>query len=75
MVWGGISLDGRTDLHGFNCGTLMAVRYIYVILGPFVRPNAGAVGPGFALVQDNARPHVARMCLQFLDEEDIETMN
>ncbi|KAG7459480.1 hypothetical protein MATL_G00211130 [Megalops atlanticus] len=30
------------------------------------------VGPGFLLVQDNARPHVARVCRQFLDDEGID---
>ena len=52
MVWGGISLEGRT-------GTLTAIRYRYEILRPIVRPYAGAVGPGFLLMDDNARPHVA----------------
>ncbi|KAJ8367800.1 hypothetical protein SKAU_G00078280 [Synaphobranchus kaupii] len=60
MVWGGISLEGRTDLHVIANGTLTAVRYRDEILRAIVRPYAGAVGPGFLLVQDNARPHVAR---------------
>ncbi|KAJ8377134.1 hypothetical protein SKAU_G00077140 [Synaphobranchus kaupii] len=60
MVWGGISLEGRTNLHVLANGTLTAVRYRDEILRPIVRPYAGAVGPGFLLVQDNARPHVAR---------------
>lgn len=74
MVWGGISLEGRTDLHVIANGTLTAVRYRDEILRPIVRPYAGAVGPGFLLVQDNARPHVARVCRQFLDEEGIDTI-
>ncbi|KAK3540348.1 hypothetical protein QTP70_029565 [Hemibagrus guttatus] len=36
----------------------IARRYRDEILGPIVRPYAGAVGPGFLLVHDNARPHV-----------------
>ena len=32
--------------------------------GPLVRPYAGAVGPGFLLMQDNDRPHVAGGCQQ-----------
>lgn len=75
MVWGGISLEGRTDLHVLNQGTLTAVRYRDEILRPIVRPYAGAVGPGFLLVQDNARPHVARVCRQFLDEEGIDAVD
>ncbi|KAJ8333842.1 hypothetical protein SKAU_G00411610 [Synaphobranchus kaupii] len=60
MVWGGISLEGRTNLHVLANGTLTAVRYRDEILRPIVRPYTGAVGPGFLLVQDNAWPHVAR---------------
>ncbi|KAI4877092.1 hypothetical protein NFI96_006680 [Prochilodus magdalenae] len=59
MVWGGISLEGRTDLYRLDNGTLTAIRYQDEILRPVVRPYAGAVGPGFLLVHNNARPHVA----------------
>ncbi|KAI3368431.1 hypothetical protein L3Q82_025444, partial [Scortum barcoo] len=68
MVWGGISLGGRTALHA-------AIRYRDEILRPLVRPYAGAVGPGFLLMQDNARPHVAGVCQQFLQDEGIDAMD
>ncbi|KAI4876329.1 hypothetical protein NFI96_002698 [Prochilodus magdalenae] len=58
MVSGGISLEGRTDLYRLDNGTLTAIRYQDKILGPVVRPYAGAVGPGFLLVHNNARAHV-----------------
>ncbi|KAL0203338.1 hypothetical protein M9458_001356, partial [Cirrhinus mrigala] len=45
MVWGGISLEGRTALHVLARGSLTAIR-------PLVRPYAGAVGPGFLLMLD-----------------------
>ncbi|KAL0147803.1 hypothetical protein M9458_056880 [Cirrhinus mrigala] len=64
MVWGGISLEGCT-----------AIRYRDEILRPLVRPYAGAVGPGFLLMQDNARPHVAGVCQQFLQDEGIDAMD
>ncbi|TWW65000.1 DnaJ -like protein subfamily C member 2 [Takifugu flavidus] len=34
-----------------------------------------AVGPGFLLVHDNARPHVGRVCRQFLEDEGFETID
>uniref|UniRef100_A0A3B3DE29 RING-type domain-containing protein n=1 Tax=Oryzias melastigma TaxID=30732 RepID=A0A3B3DE29_ORYME len=37
------------------------------------RPYAGAVGSGFLLMHDNARPHVSRVCRQYLEDEGIET--
>ncbi|KAI4883197.1 hypothetical protein NFI96_000245 [Prochilodus magdalenae] len=70
MVWGGISLEGRTDLYRLDNGTLTAIRYQDEILGPVVRPYAGAVGPGFLLV-----PHVARVCRQFLENEGTDTID
>ncbi|KAI4872607.1 hypothetical protein NFI96_005705 [Prochilodus magdalenae] len=75
MVWGGISLEGRTDLYRLDNGTLTAIRYQDEILGPVVRPYAGAVGPGFLLVHNNARPHVVRVCRQFLENEGIDTID
>ncbi|CDQ79256.1 unnamed protein product [Oncorhynchus mykiss] len=56
-------------------GSLTAIRYRDEILSPLVRPYAGAVGPGFLLMQDNARPHVAGVCQQFLQEEGIDAMD
>ena len=68
-------MEGRTDLHVIANSTLTAVRYQDEILRVIVRPYAGAVGPGFLLVQDNARPHVARVCRQFLDDEGIDAID
>ncbi|KAL0194495.1 hypothetical protein M9458_008067, partial [Cirrhinus mrigala] len=68
MVWGGISLEGRTALHVLARGSLTAIR-------PLVRPYVGAVGPGFLLMQDNTRPHVAGVCQQFLQDEGIDAMD
>ncbi len=41
MVWGGICLDGRTDLVVVDGGALTAVRYRDAVLEPVVRPFAG----------------------------------
>ena len=65
MVYGGISLKGCKDIHVIANGTLTAVRYQDEVLRAIVRTYTGAVGSGFLLVQDNARPHVARVSRQF----------
>ncbi|CAJ0968134.1 unnamed protein product, partial [Ranitomeya imitator] len=75
MVWGGISLEGRTAPHVLNRGSLTAIRYRDEIPRPLVRQYAGAVSPGFLLMQDNARPHVAGLGQQFLQDEGIEAMD
>jgi hypothetical protein len=73
MVWAGISIDGKTDLHVI-AGNLSGVRYREEILHPIVRPYAGAVGGGFILMDDNARPHRARVVTDYLENETIERM-
>ena len=67
-------MEGRTDLPFIDNGTLTAVTYRDDILRAIVRTYAAAVGPGFLQEQDNARPHVARVWRQFLDEEGIDAM-
>ena len=57
MIWAGISVNGKTDLYVIENGTLTALRYYNEILDQFVRPYAGAIGPVFILMDDNARPH------------------
>lgn len=65
-------MDGRPDLYRLDNGTLTTIRYEEEILGPIVRPYTGAMGPGFILMH-NARPHVARVCGQYLEDERIGT--
>lgn len=73
MVWAGISLTGRTELVVIN-GSLTAERYIEEILDNHVVPYAPYIGQGFMLMQDNARPHVARVVQQYLAQVEIDTM-
>ena len=73
MVWAGISIDDKTDLHVI-AGNLSGVRYRDEILHPIVRPYPGAVGDGFILMDDNARPHRARVVTDYLENETIERM-
>ncbi|GFX71994.1 transposable element Tcb2 transposase [Trichonephila clavipes] len=61
LVWAGISLGGHTDLHVFHGGTVTGLRYRDEILDPYVRPYAAAIGNDFILMDDNARPHRARI--------------
>lgn len=75
MVWAGISMNGKTDLYVIENGTLTADRYCNEILDRFVRPYAGAVGPEFILMDDNARPHRARVTDAYLERETIDRMD
>ena len=75
MVWAGISMQGKTDLVLLQNGTMTALRYRDEILHSIVRPYAGAVGEDFILMDDNARPHRARIIDQYLQQETIERMD
>ncbi|GFX43339.1 transposable element Tcb2 transposase [Trichonephila clavipes] len=74
MVWGGISIGGRTDLHIIRNGTLARRRYADEILRPHVIPYAGAIGDSFVFLDDNARPHRARLVENMLEAETKQCM-
>ena len=42
-------------------GMMIGLRYRDEIMDVYVRPYAGAIGPQFILMDDNARPHRARV--------------
>ncbi|GFU94347.1 transposable element Tcb2 transposase [Trichonephila clavipes] len=74
LVWAGISLGGHTDLHVFHGGTVTGLRYRDEILDPYVRPYAAANGNDFILMDDNARPHRARIVEEYLEDHGLERM-
>ncbi|GFV92979.1 transposable element Tcb2 transposase [Trichonephila clavipes] len=74
MVWGGISIGERTDLHIIRNGTLMGRRYSDEILRPHVIPFAGAIGDSLVFQDDIARPHRARLGENMLEAETIQRM-
>ncbi|GFX47722.1 transposable element Tcb2 transposase [Trichonephila clavipes] len=74
LVWAGISLGGHTDLHVFHGGTVTGLRYRDEILDPYVRPYAAAIGNDFILMDDNARPHRARIVEEHLEDHGLERM-
>ncbi|GFV27941.1 uncharacterized protein TNCV_4522231 [Trichonephila clavipes] len=74
LVWAGISLGGHTDLLVFHGGTVTGLRYRDEILDPYVRPYAAAIGNDFILMDDNARPHRARIVEEYLEDHGLERM-
>ncbi|GFV08651.1 transposable element Tcb2 transposase [Trichonephila clavipes] len=61
LVYGGISIDGRTDLYIIRDGPPTARRYRDEILRPIVVPYAAAIKDDFILMDDNSRPHRASL--------------
>ena len=71
MVWGGICFGLRTELR-FVDGALTAQQYRERILEPCVVPVVRQNNLIFQL--DNARPHVARECMDYLEASQIEIL-
>ncbi|UYV68433.1 hypothetical protein LAZ67_5004299, partial [Cordylochernes scorpioides] len=75
LVWAGISSSRRTPLHIFSGGTLTAQRYRDEILEPYLRPYRDQIGHNLILMDDNARPHRARLVNEYLQSENIRRMD
>ncbi|GFX13259.1 transposable element Tcb2 transposase [Trichonephila clavipes] len=75
LVWGGIMLGSRTDLHIFDAGLVNETRYCNEILFKYVRLFRGAMGLQFLFMDDNAPCHRTVPAEQLLESEDIERMD
>ncbi len=71
MVWTGVCYGQRTQVL-FIDGILNEQRYRDEILRPIVVPFIH--DHHLKLQHDNARPHVARICTQFLEAENIPVL-
>ncbi|GFX39016.1 transposable element Tcb2 transposase [Trichonephila clavipes] len=71
LVYGGISIDGRTDIYIIRDGPLTARRYRDEIFRPIVVPYVAAIGDDFILMDDNSRPHRSNLVEDSLFEEGI----
>ncbi|GFX00009.1 transposable element Tcb2 transposase [Trichonephila clavipes] len=58
----------------FHGGTVTGLRYRDETLDPYVRPYAAAIGNDFILMDDNARPHRARIVEEYLEVHGLERM-
>ncbi|GFV63411.1 transposable element Tcb2 transposase [Trichonephila clavipes] len=75
LVWGGIMLGRRTDLHIFDAGSVNGTRYCNEILLPYVRLFRGTMGLQFLFIDDNAPCHSTVAAKQLLESEDIDRMD
>lgn len=73
-VWAGISAEGRTELVAIENGTLTGERYAQEILNEYVGPYLANMRDGSMLMQDNARPHTARVVQEYIREVGISVM-
>lgn len=72
-IWGGICFNGRTDLVVLRNSTMTAQRYLDIVIEPIIVPFAAVVGENFVLIDDNARPHRARIVNERLELHHVST--
>ncbi|GFU85587.1 transposable element Tcb2 transposase [Trichonephila clavipes] len=71
LVWGGIRLGSRTDLHIFDAGSVNGTRYCNEILLPYVHLFRGAMGLQFLFIDDNAPCHRTVAAEQLLESRRL----
>ena len=74
MVWGGISLNNKTDVI-FIRGNLTTERNVEEVVQNHILPLAQEIGPDFVLMQDGARAHTSRVTTRFLEDLGILVMD
>ncbi|GFT31252.1 transposable element Tc3 transposase [Trichonephila clavipes] len=67
LVWGGIMLRSRKDLHIFGAGSVNGTRYCNEILLPYVRLFRSAMGLQFLFMDNNAPCHRTVAAEQLLE--------
>ena len=72
MLWYGVALWAETN-HIVVQGNLNAQAYINQILQPEADPFLQKHGLAI-LMHDNARPHVARICREFLNRHNVNVV-
>ncbi|GFU27649.1 transposable element Tcb2 transposase [Trichonephila clavipes] len=68
-------LNGQTELHIFDRGSVTGDRYCEEVLLPHMRLFRGAIGPDFIFMDDNARPHRDLAVEELLESEDITRLD
>ncbi|GFY21934.1 transposable element Tcb1 transposase [Trichonephila clavipes] len=74
LVWGGIILGSRTDLH-VQSVTMTGLIYRDLILEQYVHLFRGAMGAEVLFTDDNVLPHLANIVDECLQSEDISHMD
>ena len=74
MFWGGIFYNGRTELIHVP-QTMNAHFYLENVIRPVIYPLRQQIGHNFVLMDDNARPHRARIVQMALEEAEITRLD
>lgn len=75
LAWGGIMMNGRTELPIFDRGSVTGDLYCDEVILPHVRLFRGAIGSDFVFMDGNTRPHRTHAVEELLESEDIHRMD
>jgi hypothetical protein len=67
-------MNGRTECHVFDRGSVFEDRYCEEVLLPHVRLFRGAISPDFIFMDDIARPHRTLAVEELLESKDITSV-
>ena len=74
MVWAGVCYQGKTPLHIVH-DSMTALKYRDDVLRPIAIPyGQEALGANFRYLDDNARPHRARIVREFMEQQPVQWM-
>jgi transposase len=74
MIWAGISLEAQTDLMFVENGAMTTHRYILECVESHVVLYMPFIGENFLFMDDNARPHMARIVVRYLEQVGIRLL-
>ncbi|GFV11196.1 transposable element Tc3 transposase [Trichonephila clavipes] len=75
VIWRGIMLNGWTELHVIDRGSITGDRYCKEMIPLHVRLFQAAIVPDFIFMDVNAQPHRTADAQQLLESEDITRMD
>jgi hypothetical protein len=74
MIWAGISLEAHIDLVFVENGAMTVHRYILECVESHVVPYAPFIAENFLFMDDNARPHMAKIVVRYLEQVGIRLL-
>lgn len=74
MVWGGVTLGGRTILHVVEGRALTSQMYVAEVQEPIVIPFIPFIGDEFKLMHDNSRPHTANRVRELRQDNNVDVL-
>ena len=74
LIWAGISAQGTTPVK-IDCGSVDQFRYQDILQECLIETMSTLYPDGFLLMHDNAKPHIAKTTMSWLEHNGIEVLD